>query len=345
MCSNMLVVVQRQSRIDATFLTMTNIIELILKMLQGGTLQSLASSLGLGENQTKGALTAVVPAILGLFMKKAQEPGGAQSLLDTITKTAPGGATRAPGGIDLANLASAFTGQGQQNVQNAGTQILEQVLGGSSNVQSVVSALASHVGIDQTKTSQLVSLATPIVAAVLHKQAGQQGGGANGLASVLAGQGDFLKGMLPSGLGNALGMSGLLGGLGQMAGGIGDRGREAAAGAAAAATSAGGAAQRSGGTFLTRILPLLILLGLVWWLWRSCSTGTVQPGANPPAPAATASPTVSTETKKETPGTGTPAAETPAAETPAAAAASPEATASPEVTASPEATAKATPAP
>src|SRR5215469_13036380 len=103
---------------------MTNIIELILKMLQGGTLQSLASSLGLGENQTKGALTAVVPAILGLFMKKAQEPGGAQSLLDTITKATPGGATGAPGGIDLANLARAFTGQGQQNAQNAGTQIL-----------------------------------------------------------------------------------------------------------------------------------------------------------------------------------------------------------------------------
>jgi hypothetical protein len=173
-------------------------------------------------------------------MKKAQEPGGAQSLHDTFTKTAPGGATSAPGGIDLANLASAFTGQGQQNVQNAGTQILEQVLGGSSNVQSVVSALASHVGIDQTKTNQLLSLATPIVAAVLGKHANEQGGGANGLASVLAGQGDFLKGMLPGGLGNALGMSGLLGGLGQMAGGIGDRGREAAAGAAAAVTSAGG---------------------------------------------------------------------------------------------------------
>jgi hypothetical protein len=325
---------------------MPNIIELILKLLQGGTLQSLASSIGLGENQTKGALAAAVPTILGLFMKKAQEPGGAQSLLDTITKTAPGGGTGAPGGIDLANLASAFTGQGQQNVQNAGTQILEQVLGGSSNVQSVVSALASHAGIDPSKTTQLVSLATPIVAAVLGKHASEQGGGANGLASVLAGQGDFLKGALPGGLGNALGMSGLLGGLGQMAGGIGDRGREAAAGAAAAVSSAGDAAQRAGRTaveaadsgarsgspFLTRILPLLILLALVWWLWRSCSTGTVQPGANPPAPAATASPSVSTEAKKETPGTGAPAAEAPtataASETPSAGAASPEASAS-----------------
>ena len=328
---------------------MTNIIELILKLLQGGTLQSLASSLGLGENQTKGALDAVVPAILGLFMKKAQEPGGAQSLHDAIAKTAPGGATTAPGGIDLANLASAFTGQGQQNVQNAGTQILQQVLGGSSNVQSVVSALASHVGIDQTKTNQLLSLATPIVAAALGKHANEQGGGANGLASVLAGQGDFLKGMLPGGLGNALGMSGLLSGLGQMAGGMADRGREAAAGAAAAVSSAGDTAQqagrtaveaagsgaRSGSTFLTRTLPLLILLALVWWLWRSCSTGTVQPGANPPAPAATASPSVSTEAKKETPGTGTPAAENPAAgatpatpETPSGSAASPEASAS-----------------
>jgi uncharacterized protein DUF937 len=287
-------------------------------------------------------------------MKKAQEPGGAQSLHDTFTKTAPGGATSAPGGIDLANLASAFTGQGQQNVQNAGTQILEQVLGGSSNVQSVVSALASHVGIDQTKTNQLLSLATPIVAAVLGKHANEQGGGANGLASMLAGQGDFLKGMLPGGLGNALGMSGLLGGLGQMAGGIGDRGREAAAGAPAAVSSAGDTAQqagraaveaadsgaRSGSTFLTRILPLLILLGLVWWLWRSCSTGTVQPGANPPAPAATASPSASTEAKKETPGTGAPAAETPAtSETPS------ESAASPAAPASPEASASATPSP
>lgn len=70
-------------------------------------------------------------------------------------------------------------------MQNSGTQILQQVLGGSLNVQSIVSALASRLGIDQTKTNQLVSLVTPIVAAVL----GKQGGGANGLASVLAGQG------------------------------------------------------------------------------------------------------------------------------------------------------------
>jgi Bacterial protein of unknown function (DUF937) len=245
-------------------------------------------------------------------------------------------------------------------VQNSGTQILQQVLGGSSNVQSIVSALASHLGIDQTKTNQLVSLVTPIVAAVLGKQASEQGGGANGLASVLAGQGDFLKGMLPGVLGNALGMSGLFGGLGQIAGGIGDRGRETAGGAAAAVSSAGDAAQRagrtaveaadsggrSGSTFPTRISPLLILLGLVWWLWRSCSTGTVQPGANPPAPAATASPTVSTEAKKETPGTGTPAAESPAASATSATSETPSGSAaSPTASASPEASASATPSP
>jgi hypothetical protein len=96
MCSNMLVAACRQPRIEATSLRMTSIIELILKLLQGGTLQSLALSLRLGENQTKGALDAVVPTILGLFMKKAQEPGGAQSLHDTITKTAPGTATKCP---------------------------------------------------------------------------------------------------------------------------------------------------------------------------------------------------------------------------------------------------------
>jgi hypothetical protein len=85
------------------------------------------------------------------------------------------------------------------------------------------------------------------------------------------------------------------------------------------------------------------LLGLVWWLWRSCSTGTVQPGANPPTPAATASPTVSTEEKKETPGTSTPAAAAPAAETPAAA--TPAAETPAAGAASPEATANATPSP
>jgi hypothetical protein len=315
---------------------MTNITELILKMLQGGTLQSLASSVGLGENQTKGALATVVPAILGLFMKKAQESGGAQSLLDTITKTSAGGA---PGGIDLANLARAFTGQGQQNVQNAGTQILGQVLGGSSNIQSVVSALASHVGIDQGKTGQLLSLATPIVAGVLGKHASQQGGGANGLASVLQSQGDFLKGTLPAGLSSSLGLSGLLGGLG----------RQAAAGVGAATGSARDAAQRAGDTafesaraagkrgnpFLTRILPLLILLALAWWLWRSFNAGNVQPVPQAP-PAATASPTVSTEAKM-TPAAEAPTATPETAETPAAGAASPTATpaATPATTATP----------
>lgn len=315
---------------------MTNITELILKMLQGGTLQSLASSVGLGENQTKGALATVVPAILGLFMKKAQESGGAQSLLDTITKTSAGGA---PGGIDLANLARAFTGQGQQNVQNAGTQILGQVLGGSSNIQSVVSALASHVGIDQGKTGQLLSLATPIVAGVLGKHASQQGGGANGLASVLQSQGDFLKGTLPAGLSSSLGLSGLLGGLG----------RQAAAGVGAATGSARDAAQRAGDTafesaraagkrgnpFLTRILPLLILLALAWWLWRSFNAGNVQPVPQAP-PAATVSPTVSTEAKM-TPAAEAPTATPETAETPAAGAASPTATpaATPATTATP----------
>jgi hypothetical protein len=333
---------------------MTNIIELILKLFQGGTLQSLASSLGLGENQTKGALTTIVPSILALFMKKAQEPGGAQSLLDTITKMAPGGAAGAPGGVDLANLASSFTGQGQQNLQSAGSQILEKVLGGSSNVQSIVSALASHAGLDQAKTGQLLSMVTPVVAAVLGKQTAEQGGGANGLASLLAGQGNFLKGMLPAGLGSALGVGGLLGGLGQVAGGIGDRGREAAAGAGAAVSSAGDAAPRVGGAIstarrgsplFTRILPLIIVLALLFWLYRSCSSGNVQTGSqesNPAAPAASASASAATDAKKETPGanaSATPAAAAPAAtETPSGSAASPAPTASPEATATPAAT-------
>jgi hypothetical protein len=136
----------------------------------------------------------------------------------------------------------------------------------------------------------LLGLVTPVVMGLLAKQKNTQGLDASGLASLLGEQKSFLSRLLPSGIGDALGLSSLTGAardFGRAAAGsayeagrsVYDTGRAVAGTAydtsrvvASAAGHAGYEAAHQGTSIFRKILPLLLLavLGLVaWGIWNS----------------------------------------------------------------------------
>lgn len=137
-----------------------NIVDLITSQLGGDVLSKLSGQIGATESQTKSAVGAAVPALLGSLSKLAGTPSGAKQI------------TSAMDGLDLGmlgNLASAFTGGGASKTSDLGGKLLGSLLGGGGT-SSLVSALASLVGLNSGVTKMLLSFLAPVVLGNIAKQ-------------------------------------------------------------------------------------------------------------------------------------------------------------------------------
>src|SRR5688572_29637699 len=98
-----------------------NIPETLTKMLgSGDTLNSIASTLGLGREESNKAVTAAVPALLAGFSQAASTKQGAEQLAQA--------AARSDTSL-LDNLSSAFSTKGER-VAEQGSGLLSSLFGG-----------------------------------------------------------------------------------------------------------------------------------------------------------------------------------------------------------------------
>ena len=227
-----------------------NLLDLLQGMLGKDLISQLGGVLGESTEKTQAALTSALPALVGGLVSKASSPTGAEELMQALENQDAG---------LLDNLPGLMSGQNLDSIMQKGSGLLELIFGG--NVKSILDLLSKSFGLGGKSTSSLLSILAPIVISVLKQQQSAQGLDVGGLVKLLLGQKEFLRGKLPSGIGNMVGLAGLtdtaLGGQGT------DQAATRAGAPAVAQTTA--APQDS---WPSRLLPLIALVALAVIAWQ-----------------------------------------------------------------------------
>jgi hypothetical protein len=236
----------------------------------------------------QSAITAVVPGLLAGLTGAAAKPGGAQNVVDAIKQQS---------GV-LDSFAKTLGSGGQSSFIDMGSRLLTSLLGGQDQ-SALAGAVAKFSGLSQSASGSLLGMLAPIVMGSIGKHIGARNLDANSVASLLGGQRDQIAQALPSGFGNLLGGTGLLNSLGHAAGKATAAAGEAATVAAtatdqaaqyagSAARSVGTTGQRAVGaatsaipTWLYWLVPLVILAGVLWYLFNNQPVQVTQQPATP----------------------------------------------------------------
>jgi outer membrane protein OmpA-like peptidoglycan-associated protein len=272
-----------------------NLLSLAQSALGGDFAKQAAQFVGESPSAAQGALSALLPAVVGAIAQKGSTTDGASSLMSLINSSNLNAGT-------LTNIGGLFggAGTGANDLLKIGTTQLVPALFGDK-AGGLVNALSSASGIRPASATNLVALVVPMVLALLKKLIGERGLGASSLASLLGGQGQYLQGALDPRITSALGFASpgaLLSGLG---GAAADTARRAGAAVTGGAAAMGGAAYAAGSTAVdagrsafARYLPWIIgivILALLWWMFSSRSTTDTTKVTTAPATAAPAATT------------------------------------------------------
>lgn len=175
-----------------------NLLNLLKDQIDGSLIQEAGRFLGEDDSKTEKAVANVLPTLLGGLASKASAKGGAESLLGLLND----------GGHDgsLLNSLGGIFGGGSRttNLMNAGSSLMSSIFGGKLN--SVAGLISGASGISSRSSSSLMSMLAPVVMGLLGKVKNEQNLDAGGLASLLQGQSQYIKGAAPAGLASALGL-------------------------------------------------------------------------------------------------------------------------------------------
>src|SRR5262249_17766426 len=154
----------------------------------GGDFSKLAAQfLGESPTATQGALSSLLPAVIGSIAQKGATTEGASSLMSLLN-----GANLDTGA--LANIGNLFSsgGWGVSDLMKAGTSSLVPAIFGDKS-GALVNALSSSSGIRSSSATNLIAMVVPMVLAFLKKLIGDRGLSATSLSSLLASQGPNLQ--------------------------------------------------------------------------------------------------------------------------------------------------------
>ncbi len=233
-----------------------NLVEQMMKqLLAGDSLGQLADAAGAGQDDTKKAISAAVPALLSGLGSLASKPEGANKLWSTL-KSVDDNA--------ISDLGGMLSGGESDQVAKTGTSILESLFG-KGMIAALISALASFLGGKTALVTKLLPMLAPFLIGMIGKQVKSGGLDLGGLTKLILGQKGNIAAAMPQGL-----LSSLTGvqGLGDLTGF-----------AKGAAATVGGATRAAGATAtraveeatspLKWLLPLLALAAILlggWWL-------------------------------------------------------------------------------
>lgn len=266
-----------------------NLIELVQSQLGDSVLEQLGGTLGESTENTRKAVNASVPTVLGSIVDRVSSDPDAGGMLANALDSIDDSVAD--------DFGSVLGGQQQESIQKKGGDLLGGLLG--DNLGNVVDLISQFSGAGKGSSSSLLSMVMPLILGFISKQKKSQGLDTSGLVEMLGNQKDFIADSMPSGMGDLLSKSGILSGVTSMlsgpaskledaasdaadaAGNVADATRDAAAratdSAAEAATSASDAASRaasSGSSMIRRILPIAIAVIVILFLLNQCGGGT-----------------------------------------------------------------------
>lgn len=158
-----------------------NILDVIMNARDGAAVRQLGSQVGLGEEQTASALSALLPALAAGFQQNLQKPEGVAGLVAALASGNHQRYIEKPAA--LAGEAAVAEGNG----------ILGHVFGSKDVSRAVASRAAAQSGLGPDVMKRLLPLAADLVMGALAQQQKAGGGPA---ATPVAGGG--LTGMLTS---------------------------------------------------------------------------------------------------------------------------------------------------
>jgi hypothetical protein len=166
-------------------------------LAQAGGLQSMARELGVGESQAARGAEALIPAILGGFMKRTGgESAGSGGLGDLLSQLGGGGL--------LDNVLSP-----QPTDVSLGDNVLGEIFGSKDVSRAVAGNAAQQTGLDTSLLKRMLPMLAMMVAGYMAKQHGARTQGTDSGG----GLGDLLGGLLRgqgTGSGGLGGLAGML---------------------------------------------------------------------------------------------------------------------------------------
>ena len=258
-----------------------NLMDMVKQAATKQVLGKIGGLLGMDEGKTQGAFDMASGSILGGLMKKAGTADGAREIFGAVQKTDDSMLDK------LGDLLGG--GDATEQYQKQGSGILDMVMGNSQG--GMLSAIAKQLGIGEGIVGKLLSMAAPMIMAVIGRYAKSKALDAVGLGNLLGSQKTHLASALPASLTSGLGFGNLLGNagdavgnvagsVGNVASSVGNAASGAASDAGRAVSGAAGDAANAGGGLIKMLLPLLLLGALLWGLWQFVLSPMMN-GANP----------------------------------------------------------------
>jgi hypothetical protein len=213
-----------------------NLVETIKNQLSSGAMRQLSSLLGTGENATRSAVDAAVPALLSGLSSVASSSGGAQKVISALGKS--------DGGFP-SNLTQSLTDNPGSLLEQGGG-LLNSLMGGNM-LTGITNAISGFAGLGSGMVQKLLGYVMPLVMGNIAGHFTGKSLNPQSLTSMLGEQKANIAKALPTGFSLA-DVPGL--------------------GAAGSAVQAGArAAQNAGSSALAWLLPIggLALLALVLW--------------------------------------------------------------------------------
>jgi len=180
-----------------------DLMDLVKGYVTPDVIENAATYVGESKGTTQKALAGIVPTLIGALMNKASTSEGAQQLVGLLDAGKYDGSA-------LTSVTRLFGGGVvTQTTLSAGKGLLDSLFG--AKMGDVGSLLARFSGVRPESATSLLALGAPLVMHVIGQQRPSIGPGASSLASLLGAQRSSLAGLLPAGLGAALGWSAVSG--------------------------------------------------------------------------------------------------------------------------------------
>ena len=188
-----------------------NLIELVKGQLGDSVLDQIGGMLGESAENTRNAVDASVPTILGSIIDKVSNDSDAGSMLSGALDNLDDG------------IADDFTSflqpDKQESLLEKGSGLLSGLLG--DNMGSVVDMISKFSGIGSKSSSSLLGMVLPLVLGFIGKERSTGGLDQDGVMNLLSSQKENISQSMPSGMTDLLGQSGIMSGLtGMLSGGV-----------------------------------------------------------------------------------------------------------------------------
>lgn len=159
---------------------MSTVMELLSNHLGDDQLQQISRALGSDADQTRSAVGAALPALLGVLSHNAANPAGAQQLHAALEKDHDGSLLENLGGF-LGGGASGVSGPRERSF--SGDAILEHMLGNRRG--RLEQGVEKVSGLQAPQVNKLLGILAPMVLGAIGSRQRQQGLDPGGLSGLL----------------------------------------------------------------------------------------------------------------------------------------------------------------